>query len=88
MIIMKNFLNEYKSELIFIGLLILMFLFLIVGTLAEKKIDKKIYNNGVCTECGGNYVFSGAAHVKNSDDIYYYTCDKCGHTIRVNRIMK
>lgn len=85
---MKNFLKECKNELILIGFLILAFLLLVVGTLAEKKHDEKIYNNGVCTECGGNYIFSGTTHIKNSDNDYYYTCDKCGHTIKVNRIMK
>jgi hypothetical protein len=72
----------------FIVGLAIVILILIGACYLEKKHDEKIYNNGVCTECGGNYIFSGSAHVKNSDDIYYYTCDKCGHTIKVNRIMK
>lgn len=68
----------------------------IVGIcLLEKKVndkhDAEVYNNGICTECGGDYVFSSAVRVRNaggSDDDYYYTCDKCGHTIKTNSIMK
>lgn len=41
------------------------------------------YNNGICTECGGEYRFSGADRSQ-----YYYTCAECDHTIRSNKLMK
>lgn len=41
------------------------------------------YNNGICTECGGKYHFSGSGLVW-----YYYTCEQCDHTIRSKVIMK
>lgn len=41
------------------------------------------YNNGICTECGGEYHFSGADHSQ-----YYYTCAQCDHTIRSCELMK
>ena len=84
---MRKILNEYKSELIFIGLLIAMFLLLVVGTLAEKKIDKKRYNDGICQNCGGQYEFLQIVGRKNSNDTYVYKCNKCGKIIEVHDIM-
>ena len=85
---MKSFLKEYKDELIFIGLLISMFLVLVVGALAEKKIDKKRYNNGICQNCGGHYEFLQIVGRKNSNnDTYVYKCNKCGKIIEVHDIM-
>jgi ferredoxin-fold anticodon binding domain-containing protein len=58
---------------------------------ANDKNDEKVYNNGICTECGGDYIFSSAVHVCNidgSEDDYYYTCNKCGHTVKTDSIMK
>lgn len=55
--------------------------------LLDKKKDEKNYNNGICTECGGDYIFSSAAHVLGGDN-YYYTCNKCGHTIKTDGLMK
>lgn len=70
-------------------LIMAVIILIIVGCcLFEKKYDKEAYNDGICTECGGNYVFSGATHIKNSGNDYYYTCDKCGHTIKTHSLMK
>lgn len=48
------------------------------------KEDARKYNNGICTECGGEYKFSGAAGRQGKS--YYYSCTECDHTIRVESI--
>lgn len=58
------------------------------GIKYETKVSQDAYNNGVCSECGGEYQFSSAAHVKNGGDHYYYTCKDCGHTVMTYLIMK
>lgn len=40
------------------------------------------FNNGVCTECGGNYVFVQAVGHQISTD-YIYECDGCGRHIEI-----
>lgn len=76
------------SELIFI--LFIAFIFAAGCFIAscEHKNSEKNYNNGICTECGGEYHFSSAQHIKNSGDKYYYTCKDCGHTIVTFTIKK
>lgn len=61
-------------------------LFLAVKADTEKSND--LYNNGICTECGGRYRFSSSTHLKNGGDYFYYSCEDCDHTIRTNKIMK
>lgn len=81
--------KEAFFKMVKFTLIMAVIIFIIVGLLLiEKKYDKEAYNDGICTECGGNYIFSSATHFKNSGDTYYYTCDKCGHTIKTSRIMK
>ena len=50
--------------------------------------DYSKWNNGVCTECGGEYEFTSATAVRGWGSEYYYTCEDCGHTIKTQRIMK
>lgn len=81
--------KEAFFQMVKFTLIIAVIILIIVGLpLIEKKYDKEAYNDGICTECEGNYVFSGATHIKNSGDDYYYTCDKCGHTIKTHSLMK
>ena len=62
--------------------------FLFVFTVKEQsKAMTEIYNDGICTVCGGDYEFSGATR-SNASQYYFYTCEDCGHTIEVNKIMK
>lgn len=56
-------------------------------SLNEVKAADENYNNGVCTECGGHFEFSGGSQYKTHHE-YYYTCDNCGHTIIANHIME
>ena len=41
------------------------------------------WNNGICENCGGNYKFAGADHGS-----YYYSCEKCNHTIKTYSLME
>ena len=41
------------------------------------------WNNGICENCGGNYKFAGADRGS-----YYYSCEKCNHTIKTYSLMK
>ena len=43
--------------------------------------DRK-FNNGICTKCGGNYVFVQAVGHQISTD-YIYECDGCGGHIEI-----
>ena len=61
---------------------------LVINFFDERERDKEIktFNEGICTGCGGQYQFSGASGMTSPK--YYYTCDKCGHTIEMSEIMK
>lgn len=80
--------KEYKDSIIFTLSIIVIITIAIFCAKFEHKQDEKTYNQGICTLCGGQYIFSGSNHIKNSGDLYYYTCDKCHHTITVHHIMR
>lgn len=49
---------------------------------ACAKQDDRKYNGGICTKCGGHYIYEQAvAHAYDTD--YIYICDKCGHMIEL-----
>ena len=81
----EMFFNIVESLLLTLAIIVLI---IVCVSLFTQKNDEKNYNDGICTECGGNYIFSSAVHVHYCDDNYYYTCDKCGHTIQTNKLMK
>lgn len=82
--VIKDTLKVMLILIIFAG--ILTGLIFVIGSEADKSKD--LYNNGICTECGGRYRFSSATHLKNGGDYFYYSCEDCDHTIRTNIIMK
>ena len=53
----------------------------------EAKDDEAAWNNGYC-ECGGEWNFTNAEHIKNGGDLYYYECEECGDLIRTHRHFK
>lgn len=62
--------------------------FLFMGCLyASAKNDAREYNNGICSECGGEYKFSGSSG-RGVSKFYYYTCADCDHTIQVESLQK
>ena len=49
----------------------------------ESAMDADAWNNGVC-DCGGQYEFTNADHIKNGGNHYYYSCNTCGHVIELH----
>ena len=60
-------------------------LLLIVAVLwfAGKIWSADKYNNGVCQNCGGHYVFKQAVGHQVSTE-YMYVCDRCGNMIQID----
>ena len=77
-----------KSGIICIILIALVFIGGCFMAVHEGKTAVAAYNNGICSECGGEYRFAGATHLRNSGDRYYYTCQSCGHTTMTYSLMK
>lgn len=61
---------------VFCGILIIL-LFIMRSCASES-----IWNNGICSYCGGHYRFQQAIGHNHYTE-YMYTCDKCGHSIEV-----
>ena len=80
---MKEFVRDLiKAILISIGVLTILVGIIYLGCAAEQYENEKIYNDGICTDCGGNYEFVSAAKYKNTT-YYYYVCDDCGKIIEL-----
>ena len=60
-----------------IGILLLILLYIL-----NSCISSATYNNGICSYCGGHYVYSQAVGHRYSTD-YIYICDTCGRSIEV-----
>ena len=76
-----------KFEVGFIASIIIIFIAGIFIASHEASTSRENYNNGVCVECGGEYRFTSAQHIKNGGDRYYYTCENCGHTVMTFQLM-
>ena len=50
-----------------------------------REYDKKIYNNGVCTECGGHYEYEQTICDGHK---YVYRCDECHKMIKLENYFK
>lgn len=83
--ISKDTKEDIKSFIkIFMFLVVIPFAIgVICGTIeANQSIESiEVYNNGICSECGGHYKFVSSSHIRNSSDEYYYSCEDCGYTI-------
>lgn len=76
------------GALFFVLLIALVFVAGCLFAVHESKVAKENYNNGICTNCGGEYCFTSSEHIKNSGDRYYYACEDCGHTVMTYSIEK
>lgn len=47
----------------------------------KTQIDA--WNNGICTECGGEYKFKNG-----NNGTYYYACEDCDHVIKMAELKK
>lgn len=86
--------KEKIKEILSVILPLLLFVILplsiiIVVETTQKQNETELWNNGICTECKkGEYIFTSSSHIKNSSDIFYYTCNNCHHTVGFHKIMK
>ena len=61
---------------------ILAFLLAVGIAKCQRDKDEAKYNGGICTECGGHYVYQqSVGHAYSTD--YVYICDKCGSMIEL-----
>ena len=78
---MKDFIITMSKFIILVAVLVFL------GVVIRDDYDyqnEKIYNQGVCTECGGKYEFISAD--KGFDiTYYYYKCDKCDKIIELRK---
>lgn len=65
-----------------VAILIITLVVTIGGVFLQVKMDDDIWNNGKCN-CGTEWTFSNADHIKN-DTLYYYHCDNCGNVIELH----
>lgn len=66
------------KNILAVGLLVGSFVVLGFGL---RALDNQSYNNGICTECSGNYEYVRA--IEHSSYIEFeYECENCGKTIR------
>ncbi len=73
----------------FIGMVIMASLMSMVyfGAKYEAEKDEKLYNNGICSECGGEYHLVGASNSRGNKH-YVYECSECLCTVELNSRMK
>ena len=77
-----------KETVCVLGMIICVIGLAIGLSCAEAYSDKTAWNGGHCAECGGSYELSGVSHVRNGGDLFYYSCEECGDTIRTHHAMK
>lgn len=75
--------KDYRELIIGILIVVILALILAVGIVkCQRDVDEAKYNGGICTKCGGHYIYEQAvAHSYDTD--YIYICDKCGHMIEL-----
>ena len=81
---MKDFLKAALALLVTIILgFFIAYSIVYAGAKYNEKKDEREYNGGICTECGGRYIYEQAvAHRMDTD--YIYICDKCGNMIELD----
>lgn len=50
----------------------------------DAKNQRKIWNDGICAQCGGSMEFTNASHAK-FETYYYFQCGNCGNIIELSR---
>lgn len=63
-----------------ISICLLILLVIIVGMAVTRNHEKKEYNNGICTKCGGNLRYFDS----DSQGGRGYNCDKCNNFVWVS----
>ncbi len=48
----------------------------------DAENQRKIWNDGICAQCGGQMEFTNASRVR-ADTYYYFQCEDCGKIIEL-----
>lgn len=73
---------ERETSFASIGILIVL---LIVTLIISRGCSSARYNNGICSRCGGKYVYQQAVGHEYFTR-YIYRCEKCGKVIEVDTV--
>ena len=55
---------------------------LLAEILFIPNADAAAYNDGICTNCGGQYKYASTT-VVNHAERWYYVCNECDHVIKL-----
>ena len=72
---------EYVTVTILVALLVV-FIFCVIHLSA--KLQDEMFNNGICKECGGTYVYLQAVGHRDKTG-FLYECDQCGNVIEIDK---
>ena len=79
----EDFENK-KTGFLISAILLIIFTSIFYGLSSYyDKAQIDTWNNGICTECGGEYKFKNAY---NSS--YFYACEDCDHVIKLEELKK
>ena len=73
----------YKRDSFDAKLIGILAILLVIIWVINSCTSTNAYNNGICTKCGGHYVYQQAVGHRYTTD-YIYICDKCGDMITIN----
>ena len=48
----------------------------------DAENQRKIWNDGICVQCGGSMEFTNASRIR-ADTYYYFQCEDCGKIIEL-----
>lgn len=48
----------------------------------DAENQRKIWNDGICVQCGGSMEFTSASRAR-ADTYYYFQCEDCGKIIEL-----
>ena len=63
--------------------IVLLIYCLLAEVLFIPTVDAAAYNDGICTNCGGQYKYASTT-VVNHAERWYYVCDGCDHVIKLH----
>ena len=68
--------TTWKTRFIGIAIVLILWIFIAFGVLADAKTDIKVWNNGYC-ECGTHWELRGASKSHYGYETKYYVCPNC-----------
>ena len=68
-----------------IAIAIVIIIAVIASILVVVLADFRKWNDGICSNCKGEYVlFETTKGITAGTEKYYYRCNECGHTIELH----